>query len=180
MTSSEAILFDLLEDSIALAKEDGAHKNAAEFKSFMLAMLPEIVLFDLCELAHSESEPEAFLDDLWMDRFSEPSVQSAHDTILPGCCLICERLSRLTRHHVFPLSTHSKMLNKRGVSAERLKTTISICRMCHSTLHRFFTNEELAESYYTVELLLADQKFYSYAKWASRQTGASCGTRRVK
>ena len=46
---------------------------------------------------------------------------------------------------------------------------LSVCRQCHNAIHRFFTNEELAESYFTLDLLLDAPKFFKYAKWASRQ-----------
>ena len=57
---------------------------------------------------------------------------------------------------------------KKGLSKSLLDITIPICRLCHSTIHRFFTNNELAETYNTVDKLLDNEIFFKYAKWASR------------
>jgi hypothetical protein len=56
---------------------------------------------------------------------------------------------------------------KKGCTKELLDVKIPICGLCHSTIHRFFTNIELAENYNTIEKLLANEKFYKYARWAS-------------
>ena len=50
-----------------------------------------------------------------------------------------------------------------------LKRTCSICRTCHSTIHRTYGNMALATDYSTTELLLRDEKIYKYCKWASKQ-----------
>jgi len=42
-------------------------------------------------------------------------------------------------------------------------------RMCHTTIHRFFTNQELAENFHSIDLLLTNDKFLRYAKFASQQ-----------
>ena len=90
------------------------------------------------------------------------------EDIEPGCCLVCERATSLTRHHVFPKETHKTLLKKGFVETE-LAETIAICKMCHRTIHRFFSNDLLASDYYSLELLLSDEKFFKYAKWAGKQ-----------
>ena len=47
--------------------------------------------------------------------------------------------------------------------------TAQICRHCHSMVHRFFSNLELAEQYNTVEKLLGDERVYKYCKWSNKQ-----------
>ena len=47
----------------------------------------------------------------------------------------------------------------------------NLCRMCHSAIHRFYTNRELAEDYWSLELLLGSDKVYAFAKWASTLQG---------
>lgn len=160
-------LTQLLRETIEIAEEEGVTSTMEGFISFVGDMLPQDVINSLEEILDSEN----FLEDIWKDKY-DPVLTSAEpsedDVIGPGQCLICERNSRLTRHHVFPRETHSRLV-KKGYDNKSLNTTIPICRMCHNAVHRFFSNDELSESYYTVELLLTDEKFHRYAKWASNQ-----------
>jgi hypothetical protein len=39
--------------------------------------------------------------------------------------------------------------------------------MCHNAVHQYFTNDEIAQSFYSVELLLGDSQFRKYVKRAS-------------
>lgn len=77
----------------------------------------------------------------------------------------------LTRHHLIPRELHQQIAKKKGYTQEFLNKTISICRMCHSTVHRFYTNRELANTYNTLEILMSEEKMIKYAKWASTQIG---------
>ena len=85
-----------------------------------------------------------------------------------GFCSKCERQVKLTKHHLYPKETH-KQMRKKGIDDFLLSQTISICRMCHSTIHRFFDNDMIANELYTLELLLNNEKYYKYARWASNQ-----------
>lgn len=157
----------LLQETIKIAEEEGMVASMDSFKSFVGDMLPQDVINQLEEILDSAD----FLEDIWKDKFEPATVDDEGDSaddLKPGHCLVCERRVRLTKHHVFPRETHSRLV-KKGYDAKALNTTIGICRMCHSTIHRFFTNDELSESYYTLDLLLADEKFLRYAKWASTQ-----------
>lgn len=58
--------------------------------------------------------------------------------------------------------------NKAAVRAI-LHDTCSVCRECHSTIHRTHTNMELASDYNTVEKLLGDERISKFCKWASKQ-----------
>ena len=159
------LLTQLLRETIEIAEEEGMTATVENFVSFVGDMLPQDVINQLEEILDSES----FLVDIWNDKYDK-SQDEEHidpaDLLEPGQCLICERHSRMTRHHVFPREVHARLV-KKGYDQKVLNTTIPICRMCHSTVHRFFTNDQLAESYYTVELLLQDEKFHRYAKWAA-------------
>jgi hypothetical protein len=70
-------------------------------------------------------------------------------------CELCARdWVPLTYHHLIPKSAHARVL-KRGWHAEdRLNSVAWLCRACHSFVHRLAGNEELAKSYYTVELIM--------------------------
>lgn len=173
----ESLLSQLLEETIILAEEDEAIETVQAFTSYICDMLPVEVLQQLEDINGSS----AFLEDIWYERYEDLiqakqnkaaallAKQEAGEALEEGLCLICERKVRLTRHHVFPRETHKTLL-KKGYDQVELNTTIPICRMCHSTVHRFFSNDELAASYYTVELLLEDERMFKYAKWASAQS----------
>jgi hypothetical protein len=47
--------------------------------------------------------------------------------------------------------------------------TAILCKACHRTTHRFFTNKELAESCFTIELLKAQPEIRRFAAWARKQ-----------
>jgi hypothetical protein len=163
----------LLEETILLAEEEGATEECVKFKEYVCEMLPIEVLEQLEEI----NGGSAFLEDLWTERYERDIIRRANkaaaleeeELLEDGLCLICERKVRLTRHHVYPRETH-KQLQKKGFDTDQLNTTIAICRMCHSTVHRFFSNNELAAKYNTVDMLLSDERMYKYAKWASAQS----------
>lgn len=159
---------ELLEEIVTLAEEEGSHNRKDTFKIFIEDMLPMEVLASLAEIHGSED----FIDDIWSERYERGTVNDAEEVgedIEKGSCYVCERKVRLTRHHLFPRETHKRML-KQGISENVLNETIPICRMCHSTIHRFFTNDDLANAFFTLELLLSDERFLRYAKWASAQS----------
>lgn len=68
-------------------------------------------------------------------------------------CALCERLMPLTRHHLVPRTTHSRM-RKRGFTAEQLNQTIDICRPCHSGIHRIIDHQTMAEEFASLEALI--------------------------
>ena len=71
------------------------------------------------------------------------------------------------------------MCLKRALAAEpELSRTMPVCRLCHDAIHRFFTNEQLATHFHTLEALLGDERFYRFAKWNSKQSsGRQCKLR---
>jgi len=166
---NESLSAQLLEECIDLAIEDGATDTPAKFSQCIQELLPPDIL-SILEDIHGDS---TFLEDIWKERFEVVESEDPDAFIEDGCCLVCEREVRLTRHHVRPREVHKQLIKKGLFTPAELNATISICRMCHSTVHRFFTNEVLAKSYYTLELLMADEKFHKYARWASTQADHS-------
>jgi hypothetical protein len=171
----ENLATQLLEETLLLIEEDEAEilKSFKSFRRYMEEMLPTDVMNQL-QTIYGEDEDDgvekrrnSFLELIYIDRYVKDDEEEI-DEIENGLCNICERQAKLTRHHVYPREIHKTLL-KKGYDVAVLNNTISICRMCHSTIHNFFTNEELAKSYYTVDLLLANEKFLRYAKWASNQ-----------
>jgi hypothetical protein len=163
----ETLANQLFEETLLLAEEnrDEVLGTLEKFRTFMEEMLPPELIEQLQEI-HGNDESNSFLELVYQDRYVVEEVLA--NEIEPGVCNICERQSRLTRHHVYPREIHKQLL-KKGYDSALLNNTVSICRMCHSTIHNFFSNEELARSYYTVDLLLEDEKFHRYAKWAATQ-----------
>jgi hypothetical protein len=171
----ENLATQLLEETLSFIEEDEPEilKSFKSFRRYMEGMLPSDIMNQL-QMIYGEDEDDAggertnsFLELIYNDRYVKEDEQEI-DEIENGLCNICERQVKLTRHHVYPREIHKTLL-KKGYDAALLNNTISICRMCHSTIHNFFTNEELAKSYYTVDLLLGNEKFLRYAKWAANQ-----------
>ena len=106
--------------------------------------------------------------DIWKERFEKKdSLDEDNDEMIEcGECLLCERNVKLTRHHLIPRETHKNML-KKGKTRDLLNKTIPVCRLCHSAIHRFFSNTELACEYNTYEKLMEDERVFRFARWAS-------------
>mmetsp|Transcript_31811 Transcript_31811/g.46880 ORF Transcript_31811/g.46880 Transcript_31811/m.46880 type:complete len:296 (+) Transcript_31811:88-975(+) len=112
-----------------------------------------------------------------------------------GDCELCERTMPLTKHHLIPKSTWPAMkrriLNAEGSKNESillecfqphlpedltsasvrvfLVRTCSICRPCHSMIHRIHDNKVLAENFNTVDKLLTDEDVVKFCRWANKQ-----------
>ena len=199
------IASQLFEDTIELAQEEDAVKDAKQFAMFIVEMIPEDILNELKVLAgisnfdriddgneggnSASVAPESFLDstldrttflfleDIWAERFREKLDDSDkgdwdRDTNSFECEL-CDRFIQTTRHHVYPKETHD-WLRKRDEShycTAELRKTIALCRMCHSAIHRFYSNRELATDYHSLDLLLDSDQVCKFAKWASSMQG---------
>ena len=86
-------------------------------------------------------------------------------------CELCDRMMPLTFHHLIPKETHDKYL-KLHPTIPRLwlhKHGTWICRQCHSAVHDLYTNDELMEDYWTVDLLLESDKIQKWIKFARKQ-----------
>ena len=87
-----------------------------------------------------------------------------------GNCELCNREKKLTSHHLIPKQVHSKNWCKRMFSKEEMnKRRADLCKLCHKTIHIFFTHRELGEKYNTVELLLNNEKVQKHIAWAKKQ-----------
>ena len=118
-----------------------------------------------------------FLEDVWSERFEERTLDSdlenvEHETNSYDCEL-CDRIIQTTRHHVYPKETHDwlRKKNESVYNVSELRKTVALCRMCHSAIHRFYTNRELATEYHSLELLLESDQVCKFAKWASSMQG---------
>jgi len=98
------------------------------------------------------------------------------DTDLPTCPM-CERRRRLTFHHLIPRAVHRRRWARAKYTRERLNAGVDICRDCHSAIHRFFSETELARHYNSVEALREHPQMASFLRWIRRYKGARAGTR---
>ncbi|EFC45275.1 hypothetical protein NAEGRDRAFT_79530 [Naegleria gruberi] len=85
-----------------------------------------------------------------------------------GCCVMCEREMKLTRHHLIPRWTHRKFLKRGQYSKEHLNKVILICRPCHDAVHTFITLDEMAEKYHSLETIMEHPKVQGWIPYISR------------
>ncbi|EDQ85876.1 uncharacterized protein MONBRDRAFT_28829 [Monosiga brevicollis MX1] len=83
-----------------------------------------------------------------------------------GVCELCARNVPLTRHHLYPRCMHGKLV--KTMDKAELNQVALLCRSCHSAVHRLHGNAELAASYHSVELLLADEAVQRWVLYASK------------
>jgi hypothetical protein len=83
---------------------------------------------------------------------------------------MCERVTPLTRHHLFPRS-QIKHFEKRGVCppGRSLDEVAAVCRQCHSAIHAFADERELGERYNSVQALLGVEQLARHAQYQSKQ-----------
>jgi len=84
-------------------------------------------------------------------------------------CLLCEREKSLTEHHLIPKQMHKRL--KKKYSKDELNKTISICRDCHSQIHKLFSEKLLALKYNTLELLKIAPGLEKFITWVRKQKG---------
>lgn len=86
-------------------------------------------------------------------------------------CELCGRVHiPLTRHHLIPQSRHNKSRTKKQFDRETMKMDIALlCRACHSQVHAVLTNQELSQSYHTVEALRGHEDIARFAAWIANK-----------
>jgi len=74
-------------------------------------------------------------------------------------CGLCEReVQQTSRHHLVPRE-----------EGGRHGDVVDLCQPCHSSVHRFLTNRELARQYATVEALRGAEELQGYLSWVKKQ-----------
>ena len=64
-------------------------------------------------------------------------------------CVFCNGPGT-SKHHLIP----QEILKQRDLDLDlHFRRTVRSCRKCHRAIHDLFSNEELADDYYTLELL---------------------------
>ncbi|KAH8103401.1 hypothetical protein BXZ70DRAFT_728133 [Cristinia sonorae] len=106
------------------------------------------------------------LEDYIAEACAPPPVWSRTRTTE---CEICEREVPLTYHHLIPREVHAKVLKKKWHPESMLNSVAWLCRPCHSAVHHVASNEDLAKSLYTVELLLEREDIQRWRRYAAKQ-----------
>lgn len=86
-------------------------------------------------------------------------------------CELCGRQGlELTRHHLVPKARHNKPRTKRLHPGADLNGDVAMfCRPCHATVHHHLSEQELAETFYTLDALRAHPEIAKFARWAAKQ-----------
>ena len=73
-------------------------------------------------------------------------------------CGLCERaVQHTSRHHLVPRE-----------EGGRHGEIVELCQPCHSSVHRFLSNRELAQQYNTVAALRAANELREYLAWVRK------------
>lgn len=125
---------------------------------FSLCFFTKTVVFIFCYYAH----PVVARVSL-----AQPKTNTPHVCLPPaGVPHSAQNLRQKNR------STH-KRYRKKGYTDAVLNRTITICRPCHSAVHRTHDATTLAESFTTPEELLADETIGRFVAWARKQRTTS-------
>jgi hypothetical protein len=89
---------------------------------------------------------------------------------VPERCELCHREKTLTFHHLIPKKTHRKRRIRYRYHRDELHHRgLWVCRLCHRQLHRFFSEEQLAEDLNTRDRILEEPAMVRFLAWARRQ-----------
>ena len=80
-------------------------------------------------------------------------------------CNLCERDTRLTRHHLIPRTRHSNLRKKKKLKKQDFNETIQVCSSCHKQIHALFSEKELAEQVNTLEKLRDKPELMEFVSW---------------
>jgi 5-methylcytosine-specific restriction protein A len=85
-------------------------------------------------------------------------------------CSLCERdVQHTTRHHLVPREEGGR----HGAIA-------NLCQPCHSSVHRFLSNRNLAQNYSTVEALRGASELRDYLDWIRKSRVERISNRRAR
>jgi hypothetical protein len=97
---------------------------------------------------------------------------------MEGICAICGREETLTRHHLIPRTRHHNKKNKRDFERSAVRSTVGICRPCHSQIHLLLTEKELERDWNSIAKLHTHPELMKFAHWiASKPRGFRCRAR---
>jgi Na+-translocating ferredoxin:NAD+ oxidoreductase RnfC subunit len=86
-----------------------------------------------------------------------------------GACQTCGRQVHLTFHHLIPKKMHRRTYFKKHFDKAGLSAGINICRKCHTGIHKTYCEMTLAKQFYTLEMILNDEKLTTHFAWVKKQ-----------
>lgn len=87
-------------------------------------------------------------------------------------CELCDRVPKrgTTEHHLIPRTCHSNKWFKKNFARTQMRETVSVCRDCHSAIHRLIPNEkELGRDFHSVERLKRHPAMAKFLGWVKKQ-----------
>jgi len=87
----------------------------------------------------------------------------------PVCQLCLRAVQATSRHHLVPRQ-----------EGGRYGPTVDLCQPCHSSVHRFLTNRDLARRYPTVEALREAPELHTYLEWVRKSKVERIANRRAR
>ncbi len=84
-------------------------------------------------------------------------------------CALCNRVAKLTFHHLIPRTLHANKWFKKRYTREQMGEGLDVCRECHGAVHQFIDEKELGRDYHTKELLLAHPQVARFVAWVSKR-----------
>ncbi len=88
-------------------------------------------------------------------------------------CELCGRVvPERTRHHLVPRMRHRKRSALKRFSRSEMRSGIAmLCPPCHKQIHALFSERELEQSYYTLDLLREHEEMQRFLEWIRRKPG---------
>ncbi|KAH7322881.1 hypothetical protein B0I35DRAFT_189720 [Stachybotrys elegans] len=121
-------------------------------------------------LTTPDASTEAFLVPI-LTAYIEPLIAPPPATAATRAeaCELCDRSwIPLSYHHLIPRFVHDKAVKRGWHRKEDLQNVAWLCGACHRFVHHFKGHEELARSYYTVDLLLEEEEVRKFAAWVGK------------
>ncbi len=85
------------------------------------------------------------------------------------CCQLCQRQTLLTFHHLIPKKMHRRKRFSKLYTKAELQQGVYLCRLCHKAIHKQYDELTLAQRFYSLALLQADEQLQRHIKWAAKQ-----------
>jgi len=86
-----------------------------------------------------------------------------------GHCVLCNRESHLTFHHLIPRKLHKRRRFEKRYSKDELNEGIMLCPRCHKGLHKLYSEMELGSRLHTLAALQSDPSVAKHVAWVAKQ-----------
>ena len=86
-------------------------------------------------------------------------------------CALCGMEDALEQHHLIPRAMHKRKWFRNRFSKDEMKLrTVDICPLCHTFIHRQWSEKELGSELNTVGKLLETDLVQNFITYARKQT----------